>query len=672
MEESLNILYVDPSNERRDYCKKTLSNLPIESDVDAIDGKSERFNPDSYNMIVVFYTEMRLIRENVTQTKYDGEIILVIDDDADRRITELNNKYVDDIVKITSIDDIELLRQRIERKNAYKRSKKRLYEINESISKLFNSNDMEEIANTTVKSAKNIMGYKFVGLHVKEENKLIPIETTKKVKQVIGEREIPKKEGIAWNAFNKKEIKVYNDTNKNNKTDKERKIKTEIAVPIGENWLLLVGSEKKNDFSPNDIAGLNILRKNTRKAIHRLQRKNFIKRFKFFVELSPDIVQVVNKDKIVTYQSPESPLTTFKMPNIENKQVTEFPVANDKEKIENEIEKTMSDTDKIITTKYKVKDQNTGEKIWVETRTQNFIDTQPVNGIIRVTREITEEKERKEAIKEKNNQLDQFASVVTHDLRNPLAVAQGNIDLIENRLETDNEEIFEYANDVDSSLNRMENIIQNMLSLTKSGEITGEKQVKNIDSIISDAWENVEAKEATIEVNTEKKVNCDDEALIQCFENLFRNSIEHGGKDVKITIEEIRGGVCIKDNGSGISEDIADTLFEMGETTEKTGTGYGLGIVKQIVDEHDWEIEIDTKHTGAKFDIFPKEADKIESQNHNKNNSDTNNTSNKNENKHSDYPDNNNHNNEPNNETKHDKENTNNSDRKDSKLTDYK
>jgi signal transduction histidine kinase len=89
----------------------------------------------------------------------------------------------------------------------------------------------------------------------------------------------------------------------------------------------------------------------------------------------------------------------------------------------------------------------------------------------------------------------------------------------------------------------------------------------------------------------------------QLFENLFKNAIKHGGEDVTITVGELECGFYVKDDGEGISPEVKNKIFESGVTTEESGTGYGLKIVSQIIDAHDWNIDIDHSASGAKFNV---------------------------------------------------------------------
>jgi signal transduction histidine kinase len=88
------------------------------------------------------------------------------------------------------------------------------------------------------------------------------------------------------------------------------------------------------------------------------------------------------------------------------------------------------------------------------------------------------------------------------------------------------------------------------------------------------------------------------------FENLFRNAVEHGGSDVTITVGALPDGFYVEDDGDGFPEGAASEVFDAGFTTAADGTGFGLAIVSEIVEAHDWSIEA-TEGTdgGARFEI---------------------------------------------------------------------
>ena len=114
----------------------------------------------------------------------------------------------------------------------------------------------------------------------------------------------------------------------------------------------------------------------------------------------------------------------------------------------------------------------------------------------------------------------------------------------------------------------------------------------------------IERPDATVKLDTQQTVRADRTRLQQLLENLLRNAIEHGGRGVTITVGELDDGFYVEDDGSGISEDERDDVFEAGYTTAEDGTGFGLSIVKQVTDAHEWDIRAtDSSDGGARFEI---------------------------------------------------------------------
>ena len=140
--------------------------------------------------------------------------------------------------------------------------------------------------------------------------------------------------------------------------------------------------------------------------------------------------------------------------------------------------------------------------------------------------------ERERTLRRKKNRLDEFASIVSHDLRNPLNVANLRLDLLENDCESPHLEPLENA------LNRMENLVEDVLTLARQGETIGELESVNVEQIVRNSWQTVETKEATVECDCDNVIRADTKRLAGLFENLFRNAVEHGGESVGITFEE--------------------------------------------------------------------------------------------------------------------------------------
>ncbi|MDZ7745801.1 MAG: PAS domain-containing protein [Halobacteriales archaeon] len=205
---------------------------------------------------------------------------------------------------------------------------------------------------------------------------------------------------------------------------------------------------------------------------------------------------------------------------------------------------------------------------------------------------------REQELMRQNDRLEAFASIVSHDLRNPLNVAEGRLELAREERDSDNLVI------IDRALNRISALIDDLLTLAREGEDVQELEPVDIDNLVHDCWGNVDTRDATLDVATNTTIQADQSRLKQLFENLFRNAIEHGGTDVTVTVGGIPGGFYVEDDGAGISLADRETVFEPGYSTTQEGTGFGLSIVKQIVEAHGWEIELtDSEAGGARFEI---------------------------------------------------------------------
>ncbi|PSP70248.1 hypothetical protein BRC80_09360 [Halobacteriales archaeon QH_9_66_26] len=214
--------------------------------------------------------------------------------------------------------------------------------------------------------------------------------------------------------------------------------------------------------------------------------------------------------------------------------------------------------------------------------------------------ESTLERHKYEAeLERQNEQLGEFASVISHDLRNPLTVADGFLELAN---ETGDDEFF---TKVGNAHDRMDAIIEDVLTLTRQGERIAETTTVGLAAVAEDAWTNVATAEAELAVDEDLgTVDADEGRLTQLFENLYRNAIDHAGEDVTVRVGRSPTGFYVEDDGPGIPEDERDSVFDSGYTTGEDGTGLGLSIVETIATAHEWEIDItDGAEDGARFEI---------------------------------------------------------------------
>jgi signal transduction histidine kinase len=229
-------------------------------------------------------------------------------------------------------------------------------------------------------------------------------------------------------------------------------------------------------------------------------------------------------------------------------------------------------------------------------------------GSVILLRDITERRERerqleetKAGLEEANEKLDDFASLVAHDLRNPLTVAIG---FLEVAAETGNPEHFER---VASAHDRIERLVEDVLALARGETTIEDPEPIDLGAVAAEAWQYVDTGGATFRVADDVPVVAGDAGhLTQLFENLFRNAVEHGGVDVTVTVGRLADGAgfYVEDDGTGIPSDRQSELFERGVSSDEGGTGLGLSIVATVANAHGWAASAtEGSDGGARFEF---------------------------------------------------------------------
>ncbi len=128
---------------------------------------------------------------------------------------------------------------------------------------------------------------------------------------------------------------------------------------------------------------------------------------------------------------------------------------------------------------------------------------------------------REQELERKNDRLEEFASVISHDLRNPLNVAQGHLELARGEIEN------EHLTTVADAHDRMTRLIEDLLTLAREGDTIDETEPVDLAALGEACRQNLAATEATLSVRIDRTVVADRDRLRQLLENLIRNSVEH-------------------------------------------------------------------------------------------------------------------------------------------------
>jgi len=268
-----------------------------------------------------------------------------------------------------------------------------------------------------------------------------------------------------------------------------------------------------------------------------------------------------------------------------------------------------------------------GTRTYLTRITPLFDERDRVYGTCGIASDITELKEYEERLERQKENLDEFASLVSHDLRNPLSIFQGYLEKAE---ETGDTEDFAKCRE---AVDRMDALIDDLLSLSRNASGTEGVKTLSLTEVAERTWRETRTPNAELRLGEDATVVADEGQMRQLLKNLFRNSVEHGPTSdeqrdhhetvrqtpkagatqsdatedsvtVKVTGIHEGNGFRVEDDGKGIPDDERDRVFEPGHSGDEDGTGLGLRVVKQVVDAHGWDVTVtESEEGGAAFEI---------------------------------------------------------------------
>ncbi|WP_154551756.1 MULTISPECIES: ATP-binding protein [unclassified Halorhabdus] len=248
-----------------------------------------------------------------------------------------------------------------------------------------------------------------------------------------------------------------------------------------------------------------------------------------------------------------------------------------------------------------VKQYGEESPFWIEyTKLPWRDETGDIRGLVGFSQQVTDRVRLKQQLARQSKRLEAFSDYIAHDLKSPLQVASGHLDLARDGQEASFAE-------VQGALDRMDRMIDDIKILARR-EREDQLRLHEVPIVepIRTIWENLETGEATLELELPQDmyINAAKGEFRPLLENLLRNAIDHGGSDVTVTVGPLNAGFFLEDDGPGIPPDDRDAIFEHGHTTADDGSGIGLAMVQDVVDSHDWTIEVcDSSEGGARFEI---------------------------------------------------------------------
>lgn len=279
-----------------------------------------------------------------------------------------------------------------------------------------------------------------------------------------------------------------------------------------------------------------------------------------------------------------------------------------------------------------------GEKKWLSKNAAPLTDEDGnVSKVVVAIEDITELKEREQELgrrtaeldeavtelKHSNAELERFAYVASHDLKEPLRMVSNYLGLLERRysdeLDEDAQDFIDYATD---GAERMRDLINGLLEYSRTQRHDDDPEPVDVDDVVEEVRSNlqvaIEESDATVETEPLPTVLADRNHLVQLFQNLLSNAITHSEEhapSIEVSVErhEDRYVFAVADDGVGMDPEQTDQVFDIfysGESSDSTGIG--LAICKKIVETHGgriWASSEPGEGTTVSFTLPTESAD---------------------------------------------------------------
>ena len=212
-----------------------------------------------------------------------------------------------------------------------------------------------------------------------------------------------------------------------------------------------------------------------------------------------------------------------------------------------------------------------------------------------------------ESLINSNNDLEKFAYIISHDLKEPLRNINGFTRLLKRKLTkyTMDEDINEYAQFITNGTEQMSDLLNGLLEYSKVSVNKAEKEVINFNELVQKVLNNftiqLEQKNCTVQVAPLPNIACRSIQLNQVFQNLIANAIKFGpakGNKINISVQDTGEDYrfCIQDNGIGIEPEYQKDIFvvfkRLNDRGTYSGSGIGLATCKKIVEDHGGTIDV--------------------------------------------------------------------------------
>lgn len=525
--------------------------------------------------------------------------------------------------------------EREEAKEALNREKVKLKQLHAAVDKLKRKNDEEDLLQTAISVAENILDFEICAVALVEGDYLV----TKALSTGLGEDETIRfeiGEGIAGKTVQEGETIWGEDvSNVPEAEPTNEEFKAFISVPIGELGNFQVISKEFNSFSKQDVELAEVLAGHIESELLRLNYEEELvetkkelekshEKYRRLVENQGEGIISTDLDMNVIFANPAAArILGYEEPReVTDKKITDYLSQDQTEFIEEEMKKRTAgeiSTYEIDYTKLGTEEKRT---ILVTAKPRRDEDGNII-GSFAILRDVTERVRAQRELKELNERLREMTRMVAHELRTPLTTIRGYADMMSDGVMGEiSDEQEETLNEISNSSQRLSSLVKDFLDLEKmdAGKLDMGKVQLNLKDLLEETveqYENRARKEGlTLWSSFEEDlpVRGDRQKLSRVFSNLVSNAIkftESGSITVRGERKEGLVKITVKDEGVGIAENELDQIFEKfyraesSENSSASGSGLGLTFVKKVIEAHEGSIEVDSQlNEGTEFSVY--------------------------------------------------------------------
>ncbi|MFC4552801.1 MULTISPECIES: PAS domain S-box protein [Halorussus] len=480
-----------------------------------------------------------------------------------------------------------------------KQREETLAKLREATRELMSAESKRDICEVAVSTARDILDLPISGIHLYDDAEAVlwPAATTSEAEALFdGVPTFEAGESLAWEVYSSGTARLYDSVrDEKGAYNRETAIQTEMILPLGDHGVLTSGSTRSETFTESKRNLAKILAANAESALDRADREQTIERqrdqlqaeLEEVFERIDDGFLALDDEWRFTYVNERAERLLGAAETELYGEVLWDTLPEVAESGASEAFRRAVDRQKPVSREAYLD----AFGAWFE-----FHAYPSESGLSVYFRDVTERKHREQQLRQQNERLESFASMLAHEVRNPLAIAQ----IYLQTARTGDDDAFD---EIETALGRIEEMVDVLLVMTRGDDATIDPEPVSLAERAAEAWSKVSAT-GDLEVETDRVLEAEPHHVRHLLENLFRNAVEHVDGDVTVRVGDLPGGFYVEDDGPGVPAEDRERVFEAGYTTGAEGIGLGLTFISQLAELYGWDRRL-TEGTdgGARFEF---------------------------------------------------------------------